>query len=358
MMDAVPRLAVFCWGGASTAGAAAVGSATPVTASAVPSATTAEVVFPPPPEPPRLRFLYAIASPQDVSDPHPPFMRRVWNFMLGRKPDPNPAMARPYGVCAQDGLIYAADTGGAAVVVFDRAHRRIRRLGGSVEGRLLSPIGVAVDPGGTIWVTDSAQNVVKVFGPTGGFLAQFGRAGEFLKPTGIAWDAARHRFLVADTGHSRVVALDDTGRITLTFGGTGTGAGAMSSPVNLCIGPDGNIRVVDPILCKVQTFSPTGTFLSQFGAPGDTAGYFARPRGVAVDSDGNLYVADALFNAVQVFDQAGKLLLVAGAPGSVPGAFDMPAGLFIDPADRLYICDSMNRRIQVFQYLKLPATQR
>lgn len=311
-----------------------------------------EIVFPPPPDPPRIQYLYSLTSIHDLRWSKPGVWAKLWRLLAGGG-DAGPALDRPYGVCARDGRVYVADSEGASVVIFDRDQQQVRRLGGTLPGRLVSPIGVAVDDDGQVYVTDSAQGVVKVFGPDGPFRFQFGGEAGLRKPTGIAYDAGRKHLVVADTGNSRILIFDLHGQQVLQMGRKGHGEGEFAVPANLAVDRMGKVYVADTILCRIQVFSPEGQFLATFGEQGDVAGSFARPRGVALDSEGHIYVADALFNAIQIFEPQGKLLLFFGAGGTAPGALDLPAGLFIDSEDRLYVADSLNRRVQVFQYLKV-----
>ncbi len=334
--------------------ASATISVAPATLAPTFAASSTDIVFPPPPDPPRIRYLQRLATPQDLGEDPQSTLRKIWNYLLGRKPPRGFALARPYGVAVDDKRVYVADTDGTAVVVFDLARRQLTRFGGTREGRLLAPIGVAVTEGGTVYVTDSSQDVIKAFGPDGTFLAAYHILSGLKRPTGIAYDRVRRRLIVADTGNSRVLVCDPAGKLLREIGGRGTDPGLMSVPVNVAVDGAGRIFVVDPILCRVQRFSAEGVFEAAFGERGNMAGQFARPRGIAIDSEGHLHVTDALFNAVQVFDQDGRILMFYGGGGDAPATFDIPGGVAIDAQDRVFVVDTMNRRVQVFQYLVAP----
>ncbi len=310
-----------------------------------------EIVFPPPPDQPRIRYLYSLAGPQDIKP-------RVGGFkgfllrLVGKGARSGLALVRPYGVYAAGGRVFVADTGGMAVAVFDRAAGRLTRFGGTREGRLINPISVAGDEAGNVYVTDSGMNLVNVYGPGGALLRQFGATAGLMRPTGAVYDAGRKRLVVADTGNARLVLFDANGGVQGTIGRSGTEKGDFSLPTDLALDRAGNIHVVEGILGRVQVYAPDGKFLSQFGKRGNLPGYFERPKGIALDSDGNIYVVDSAFNAVQVFDREGRLLLLFGGGGTAPGTFELPTGIFIDSEDRIYVVDSFNRRVQVFQYLK------
>lgn len=317
------------------------------------AAAPQDIVFPPPPDAPRVRYLKSVAGKPDLKGKGGSAAARLWRFLSGKE-DEALALARPYGVWASGGRIYVADTEASSVVVFDQDRARVERIGAGAQERLVSPIGVAVDASSRVYVSDSAENVVKAYSPEFKLLWQAGKlgeAGELRKPAGIAVGRGGNIF-VADSGNSRIVVLSEAGKFLRAFGRKGSGEGELSVPSNLWVERDGTVLVADTILCRVEAFSPGGEFLFQLGECGDMAGYLARPRGVASDSDGNVYVVDALFNSIQLFDRKGRLLMFFGGFGSGPAAFQLPAGIFIDEADRIYVTDSFNRRVQVFQYLK------
>lgn len=323
-----------------------------------PAPAAADLVFPPPPDEPRIRWLRNVSRPKDlVSGRGKGFWARLLAALAGKSDEDLP-LTRPYGVCARGERLYVADTESASVVVFEKGKSSVERLGGGAQGRLTAPIGVAVDSSSRAFVTDSAADAVKAFDADGRVLWQvssLGSAGALKRPTGIAV-GRRGDVLVADTGNSRVVSLSaERGAFLGEIGSKGSGDGELSVPTNLWVERDGTVLVSDTILCRVTAFAPDGRFLFRFGECGDLAGFLARPRGIASDSEGNIYVADALFDAVQIFDRGGKLLLFFGGHGAGPAEFQLPAGLFIDEQDRVYVADSVNRRVQQFQFLKRPA---
>lgn len=311
-----------------------------------------EIVFPPPPAPPRLKWVGAWARIEDIRPPTKGFFRKALNFVLGRSDPAGSMLVRPYGIAARGGIVVVADSEGSAAVAMDPGTGDVWRMGGTVEGRLVSPIGAAIDRAGNIYVSDSIQKVIKVFEPDGDFLLQIGTHDGLGRPTGLAWHDGKDLLIVADSEKSRLVLFDAKGKLVRRIGKRGGGRAELSMPVNVAVDRAGDLLVSDPMLGRIQTFSVGGKHLRTFGERGSTPGYLPRPRGVAADSDGNLWVADAMFNAVQAFRPDGSLLIIVGGQGAAPAAFDLPAGLCFDDRDRMYVVDSMNRRIQVFQYVK------
>jgi DNA-binding beta-propeller fold protein YncE len=216
-----------------------------------------------------------------------------------------------------------------------------------------SPIGIAIDKHGIVYVTDSKRGVVYVFEDNGKkFLSTIGR-GIFKRPTGIAVNSKTSELLVVDTLRSRVFRFDLANRLPKgSFGTDGAMPGMFHYPTNIFVTLAGDIIVSDALNFRVQVFSPEGRFLFTFGRMGDAPGTFSRPKGVAADSDGNIYVVDALFDNIQVFDKKGRLLMAFGGHGTGYGEFWLPTGIYIDNNDLIYVSDSSNQRVQIFRYLK------
>jgi len=308
------------------------------------------VVWPKPPEVPRIAYVNAVARPDDWGIAEG-FAAGFWKFLVGTVEIP---LVNPHGVAVDaEERLYVVDNFSRKVHVYDR--RGNRHFVFPEQGPdFVSPIGIAIDERrGRVYVTDSADAVVRVFDREGVEVSGGIRGGAMGRPTGIAVSAATDELLVVDTLNSTVLrfSLGDHALKGLT-GAEGTADGRFHSPTHLSVSRDGGLVVTDSLNHRVQVFAPDGKFLRAFGAAGDTPGHFSRPKGAAVDSDGNIYVVDALFDNVQVFDRNGVLLIAFGGPGQGPGEFWLPSGIFIDRGDAIYVSDSYNKRVQVFQYLK------
>lgn len=309
-------------------------------------------VWPPPPEPARITLLRSFSGPGELGLEKGGVLRFFRRLLFGEEPR---HFVRPYGV-AVDGegkRVYVADPGLGAVHAFDLGAGKYALLRGARKQKLRTPIGVAVDGSGRLFVADAENALIFVFSPKHRLLYTFGRDQGLQRPTGIA--AASDRIYVTDTAGHRVLAYRVRGggaEPLFHFGGRGDGPGQFNYPVDLAVSKDGQVYVNDSLNFRVQVFDAQGKALRSLGRPGDSSGSFQRSKGVALDSDGNLYVVDALFDTVQIFGPDSRFLLNFGRPGAEQGEFWLPSGLAIDRADRLYVVDSYNRRVQTFQYLK------
>ncbi len=312
--------------------------------------TLPDIVWPKPPEIPRIRFVNSISRTEDLQIRAGVF-KRFFRYLTGEIETP---ITSPYGVATDSsGRLYVADTFPGSVHVFDVIKNSYYSFP-TGNTTLISPIGIVIDEKKErIYISDSKAGTVKIFGDGGReFVGEIGK--EALKrPTGLAINEKTSELLVVDTLGATIYryGLGDH-HVKGIFGGSGKEKGKLHYPTNICATRDGDILVSDSLNFRVQVFSSGGRFLRAFGAAGDGPGYFMRPRGVASDSDGNIYVVDGLFDNIQIFDRECRLLMAFGGPGKGYGEFWLPTGIFIDKNDRIYVSDSYNKRVQVFQYLK------
>jgi len=308
-----------------------------------------DLVWPLPPDPPRIKYVGSYRFRKDVEAGD---KLSAVDLLLGKKEGLGESLRKPYGVHAdRDGRIFVTDVGWGKVVVFDPKNRKFEFWGQAGRGVLGLPIGVTSDSTGRVYVTDASQGRVVVFDRNGEFVAAMGKKGELERPAGIAIDEDRQRVYVVDTYKHHIAVFDLGGRLISTIGARGTAPAQFNFPTNLTVGPEGRLYVMDSMNFRVQILDPDGKAISAFGENGRNPGQFARGKGIALDSEGHIYVVDAAFNNFQVFDPDGRLLLFIGSNGRNPGEFWLPAGAYIDNEDRIYVADQYNFRIQVFQYL-------
>ena len=309
-----------------------------------------DIVWPPAPEIPRIRFVNSVSNPQDLRIRSGVF-KKIFDYLAGKT---TVSMVAPYGVETDSaGRLYVTDTFLRTVHVFDTKSSSYYPFP-SDKANFVSPIDIAIDKSsGNIYVSDSQSGTVKIFQNRGKkFEGEIGK-GVLERPTGIAVNPTTAELIVVDTKQANIFRFHlNNHQLKGQFGGRGTADGKLNYPTNVWVDGDGEIFVTDALNFRIQVFSAEGRFLRRFGSAGDNPGYFTRPRGVAVDSAGNIYVVDGLFDNVQMFDKDFRLLMAFGSPGNGYGQFWLPAGIYIDPNDTIYVSDNYNKRIQIFQYLK------
>ena len=312
----------------------------------------APLVWPLPPEKPRVKYVAAYSGALDFNKKP----GRWKTALLGNSTDqaaPD-TFVKPYAIAvAQSGRIYVTDTAARRVFVIDRDKRKVSFIGDRGNAALTKPVGIAVDAVGTVFVSDATLKRIFAFAPDGTFTTAIGKEGDFDSPSGLAIDRTRKVLYVVDSSRHQIVAysLVDGTRLR-TIGRRGGEQGEFNFPTNIFVDAVGRLYVADTLNFRVQIFDEHGTFVRMFGTLGDAPGTFNRPKGIAVDSEGHIYVADSAFDNFQIFDAEGQLLLFVGHGGAESGQFLLPAGLYIDERDEIFVADQGNSRVQVFQYVR------
>jgi streptogramin lyase len=161
---------------------------------------------------------------------------------------------------------------------------------------------------------------------------------------------ARTVILIADSGNSRIVQMDD-------FDGAGWAAFAyprvntsVLSPTAVAADRQGRVYASsfgDDTISRMDNIGGAG-FVT-LGRRGTGAGEFHGPFGMAVDAQGRLYVADSGNDRIVRMDAAdGSGWISLGRPGSGTREFREPIDVALDSLGRIYVADRGNRRIVRF----------
>lgn len=306
------------------------------------------LVWPAPPDEPRIAYLKSISGPSDIGS-FPSRWQKVAGFFTGQTV-PRDGLIKPLGIATDDvGNLYISDTANKAVYFCDVAHKKWNRWDRIGKAQFASPVAV-VRGDKFFYAADSELGKVIVFNEKG--REQFVIGPPLQRPVGLAING--DTLFVVDSQQHEVYAFDLRGRSQFEFGKRGTCAGEFNFPTHISADKHGHLLVTDSLNSRVQVFDVQGKFISVIGSAGDAPGHFGRPKGVAADSFGHIYVVDAVFDNIQVFDLSGRLLMSWGESGVKPGQFGVPAGIAIGADNRIYVADSYNHRVQIFQYIGAP----
>lgn len=331
----------------------------------------------------RIASLLAIAAATLIAAPAPAFYGRVGPSFGPDGPGPvvfgDPLPTDPVGL--------AVDPAGNALVVQGSTVRRFSPAGelvGVWPAELGRPngliVGVAVDPAGSVFLSDPARGRVLKYAPDGTLLDAWtglgdgpgGAPGDGLCPEGVATDA--------------------TGNVYTTCGRNGTfektspagdivmrGASCLSGPI--AVGPDGRIYVTSCSSIKtVIVYGPDGAgvgtvgklrpaggdpsqpaeegFFGPWQNPQSSGGDFGGASGLTVDPNGILWVADPDNARFQGF-RDGRFVaacapkehnridvLAASASGEIVASDHSRVQRFADTANASQRCDSRWRELR------------
>jgi len=245
---------------------------------------------------------------------------------------------------------------------------------GSVNGAAAaasfdSPVAVAFDGSGNLFVSESTNNdireitpagIVSTFAGSGAIGATNGPGGTatFNSPYQLYFDASGNLY-VADEGNMMIRKITPAGMVSL-FAGTGaqsstdgtTLTASFNDPFGVAVDAAGNVYVADRGNSHIRKISITGQ-VTTYGvfdgsaAPGNNTGLGF----LATDASGNLYFVDS--NQVKVITPLGVINVIAG--NSVPGfangtgasaSFNKLVGIAVDALGNIYVGDSNNNSIR------------
>jgi hypothetical protein len=289
-------------------------------------AQTDLVMFPAPPDTPRIQFLTRFSDSGDVGGGSSLLRTVVGESETARD------INKPYGIAVHGGKIYVCDTGYATVDILDLENHKFEYFRPTGFGTLREPINCFVDKeDGWLYVADIVRRQVVVFDSDGQYWSSFGER-EGIRPTDVF--VGTYRIWVSDVadapnGKIRVYNKQNFELMATIAGSEADSASQLAYPTNLYVTAD-RVYVTDFGSFTVKVFSRQGDFLSTIGSFGRDLGQFVRPKGIAVDREGIVYVVDAAFQNVQMFDSEGRLLMFFGGGYQGPGYMSLPAKVIID----------------------------
>ncbi len=331
-----------------------------------PQVDVTKLVWPQPPEIPRVRYTNYFAGMKIDKEPdNGKKAKQTWMDRLAGSQAASDKVTNknfpfqllgPYGMSVDSkGRLYVADQKVGAIFIFDTETKDTQLIRNGFEAHFALPNCVAVDDDGRIFVSDGKLGKVLIFDAQHKIVDQI---KGFVDPVGLAIDKENRLLYVVDTQQDQVLVYDaDSLKPLRKIGTTGkkhtlTTPGDFALPTDVAVDKDGNIYVTDTLNWRVEIFDADGKFISQFGQHCDAIGCFERPKGIAVDSDGHIWVVDTGLGLVQAYNRDGALLGYVGGPGRNLGQFNDPMGIVIDQNNRMFVSEQYPwGRVQQFRYI-------
>lgn len=336
-------------------------------ATSTPQQDTSKLMWPSPPNIPRVKYSnYFAGMPLDYTPADQQAKKKsTWMDRLAGVQDPNNRqhykpvpfqLIQPYGMAVNSkGNLYVADQKVGGIFIFNTETKETGLIGNGREANFGLINAVAIDDDDRLFVTDGKLHRVLVFDKTNKVVDLI--KDGLIDPVGIAIDTENRQLYVVDTQADQVVVYDaDTLKEKRRIGTGGkhhslTTPGNFALPSFVAVDKDGNVYVTDTLNFRVEIFDADGNFITQFGNHCDGPGCFARPKGIAVDSDGHIWVADTELDLLQAFNREGRLLGFVGQHGNLLGQFSELVGVYIDKNNRIFTSEQYPGRVQMFRYI-------
>jgi len=254
------------------------------------------------------------------------------------------------------GRVWIADLGGRRVRRVELDGTIVTAAGTGARGidgdggfarnaRLDSPIGLAIDDAGNVYVADRFGFVVRRIAPDGRidtvagrgtYNANFATDGELALeaelslPTGVAVDA-EGRLLIAESIGTHLRRLEPDGRLHILAGGFEYGFADGTAPEDIRtlgfsdvdVDADGRIILADPENNRVRAWhEPTTTMTTLAGSGRRNVAVLGQPAtstpfdfvfGLAVDREGRVLVVDSNAGWLAAVERDGTMTHIAGS---------------------------------------------
>jgi sugar lactone lactonase YvrE len=211
--------------------------------------------------------------------------------------------ASPVGVSLDSsGNCYVSDSVKAKVYKFSQDGEYLGILGnGSVEFQ--RPAGLAIGRNDHKYVADVLLNKILIFDDKDRFVRDFpheDHAKDLNKPVNVAVDPAGSVY-VTDAFNFAVKVFDQSGNLVRTIGMAGDGPGAFSRPKGVALDSESHLYIIDANFDNYQIFNQEGRLLLYVGSTGKKPGQFFMPNGIFIDSEDRIYISDSYNQRIQVF---------------------------------------------------------
>lgn len=261
--------------------------------------------------------------------------------------------------------------------------------GAATSATFSSPIGLAVDNAGNIYIADNGNHCIrKITASTGTIstVAGNGSAGfsgdgadatlaRLYAPYDVTVDSFGNLY-IADVSNNRIRKVTASTGIMSTVAGTGTagfsgdGAAATSAklyqPFSVAVDDAGNLYIADANNQRIRkvsastgiitTIAGTGTAAYSGDGSAATSAQFNTPYSIALDKSNNIYISDFMNNRVRKINAStGIVSTIAGTGVSGYSGDGGPAtsarisyakGIFVDRVSNVYIADEQNQRVR------------
>jgi hypothetical protein len=243
------------------------------------------------------------------------------------------------------GFLYVSDPRSGGIVKFTSA--------GTYQAKINSAsnsLGVAVVSSGDLLVSQGAT--IAVYSPAGTKVKEFGAFG---KANGIAITASGSIYVADSTNNNVQVFNSDYSPRSLgasnSFGSVGTATGQFRQPTGISYEKvSDQLAVVDTRNGRVQFFSPVGVYQKSIGSFGAGPLKFTSPQSVSFEYSADqatlkrMYVVDAFQSTIQIIDGATfDFVRYIGSYGITDGKLVTPSDILFDKNSQLVVANGTGK---------------
>ncbi len=308
------------------------------------------ILWPPPPNQPRLEFVGVFTSEDDLAKSKG---SELLVTFLGEGLGEN--LSRPTSVATLDtNTVLVSESGSGNIKVFDFAKGETRELFQNPFPLFEEPVDVAIDAGKNIFVVDQQRGFIAVFDSDLNPTHRIGLNVEFEKLEKLAIDSVTQKLYVSDSALNKVFAFDPAGQLLFEVGDDEDPDSRLESPHGLAVDTEGRLYVADTGSSKIKIFDSAGSFLRVFKFKNNSgSSVLEKPWDLAFDSQGLLHIIDQKMAALITCTLDGEVLYVtmASVRTNHSMGFNRPNDIHIDSKDRIIITDDLNNRFCIWQIL-------
>ena len=208
------------------------------------------------------------------------------------------------GIDKTNNLLAVADMGD--VFIFNYKTRQLLLTLTKATNDFVMPQGLAFDPKNNyIYIGDTRASKIYKYDYKGNKLATIAEKGggknQVYYPGMIATDD-KGRLFVVDTMNWKLKIWGPDGELISSFGEHGRGGGKFSRAKGIAVSKDGVIAITENDFNYFMLMNDQGqAYFIQGGASNNAPGNFVTPMGIAFDDDDKIYVVDQTNRRIQVF---------------------------------------------------------
>ena len=282
------------------------------------------------PDPMQLRFTSAngratavVYSGFGAFETSRPMQTPFQEFLFGPQSTSSRRLRTPQGIAASGEKLWVCDQGYPDVLQIDPGSGRFRSVSDRAH-RPASPVGVALDDQGNVFVADSTRRSVLVYGSDRSLLEELSPDATF-EPTALL--IHNSILYVADRGNRLVTRYDVAARAWQPPLPPPVDQPAFAVPTGIAMTTDGTLLVTDALLGIIHRIDEGGKWLTPLSTRGRGPGQLVRPIGICRTPGGLIAVADAARQAVVLFGQdGGHVLDIERSEIASPG-WSLPMGV-------------------------------